>query len=46
MVDKMKETIWNMMSEKAVSLAMIYDLEGKILWKKGSRKVPYFAEWL
>ena len=36
----MKESIWNMMSEKAVSLAMIYDLKVISSEKKEDHKRP------
>lgn len=35
MFEVIKEKIWNMLKEKEISLAMIYDREGKILWHKG-----------
>lgn len=35
MIEMIKEKIWNLLKEKKISLAMIYDREGKILWHKG-----------
>lgn len=35
MFEVIKDKIWNLLREKEVSLAMIYDREGKILWHKG-----------
>ncbi len=35
MFEVIKDKIWNLLKEKEVSLAMIYDKEGKILWHKG-----------
>lgn len=35
MFEVIKEKIWNLLKEKEVSLAMIYDEDGKILWHKG-----------
>ncbi len=35
MFEVIKEKIWNLLKEKEISLAMIYDKEGKILWHKG-----------
>jgi transcriptional regulator with PAS, ATPase and Fis domain len=38
MIEVIKNKIWNILKEKEISLAMIYDKQGKILWHKG-RKV-------
>jgi transcriptional regulator with GAF, ATPase, and Fis domain len=35
MIEMIKEKIWNLLKEKEISLAMIYDREGTILWHKG-----------
>jgi DNA-binding NtrC family response regulator len=35
MIGMIKERIWNLLKEKEISLAMIYDKDGKILWHKG-----------
>lgn len=35
MLEILKKKIWNLLKEKQVSLAMIYDLSGNILWKRG-----------
>ncbi|UCH92943.1 MAG: sigma-54-dependent Fis family transcriptional regulator [Candidatus Aminicenantes bacterium] len=35
MIEVIKNKIWNLLKEKEISLAMIYDREGKILWHKG-----------
>lgn len=35
MFEVIKDKIWNLLKEKEVSLAMLYDKEGKILWHKG-----------
>jgi transcriptional regulator with PAS, ATPase and Fis domain len=35
MFEVIKDKIWNLLKEKEISLAMIYDKEGKILWHKG-----------
>ncbi len=35
MIEVIKNKIWNILKEKEISLAMIYDKEGKILWHKG-----------
>ena len=35
MIEIVKNKIWEMLKEKEVSLAMVYDREGKILWHKG-----------
>lgn len=35
MFEVIKEKIWNLLKEKEISLAMIYDEDGKILWHKG-----------
>ena len=37
MIEMIKNKIWNLLKEKEISLAMIYDHEGKILWHKGRR---------
>lgn len=37
MIEAIKNKIWNILKEKEISLAMIYDKEGKILWHKGRR---------
>ena len=35
MIEIVKERIWELLQRKDVSLAMIYDREGNILWHKG-----------
>jgi len=35
MFEVIKEKIWNLLKEKEISLAMIYDEKGKILWHRG-----------
>lgn len=35
MIEVLKNKIWNLLKEKEISLAMIYDKQGKILWHKG-----------
>lgn len=35
MFEIIKEKIWNLLKEKEISLAMIYDENGKILWHRG-----------
>jgi transcriptional regulator with PAS, ATPase and Fis domain len=35
MIEVIKDKIWNLLKEKEISLAMIYDRDGKILWHKG-----------
>ena len=35
MIDIVKNKIWDVLKEKEISLAMIYDRSGKILWHKG-----------
>ncbi|MFC2155646.1 sigma 54-interacting transcriptional regulator [Acidobacteriota bacterium] len=35
MFEVIKEKTWNLLKEKEISLAMIYDKEGNILWHKG-----------
>jgi transcriptional regulator with PAS, ATPase and Fis domain len=35
MFEIIKDKIWNLLKEKEISLAMIYDKEGEILWHKG-----------
>jgi transcriptional regulator with PAS, ATPase and Fis domain len=35
MIEIIKAKIWEILKEKAVSLAMVYDREGRILWHKG-----------
>lgn len=35
MIETIKTKIWEILKEKAVSLAMVYDREGRILWHKG-----------
>ncbi len=35
MIDKIKSQIWELMKEKQISLAMIYNAKGKILWHRG-----------
>jgi transcriptional regulator with PAS, ATPase and Fis domain len=35
MIDIIKNKIWNLLKEKEVSLVMIYDIQGNILWHKG-----------
>jgi transcriptional regulator with PAS, ATPase and Fis domain len=37
MIDVIKTKIWEILKEKAVSLAMVYDREGRILWHKGRK---------
>jgi len=35
MFELIKDKIWDMLKEKEISLAMIYDQQGKILWHNG-----------
>jgi transcriptional regulator with PAS, ATPase and Fis domain len=35
MIEIIKKNIWNLLKKKDVSLAMIYDIKGNILWHKG-----------
>jgi transcriptional regulator with PAS, ATPase and Fis domain len=35
MIEVIKNKIWSLLKEKEISLAMIYDREGEILWHKG-----------
>jgi transcriptional regulator with PAS, ATPase and Fis domain len=35
MIEIIKAKIWEILKEKAVSLAMVYDRDGRILWHKG-----------
>ncbi|MCP5052141.1 MAG: sigma-54-dependent Fis family transcriptional regulator [bacterium] len=35
MIEVIKNKIWNLLKEKEVSLVMIYDINGNILWHKG-----------
>ncbi|MCK4764980.1 MAG: sigma-54-dependent Fis family transcriptional regulator [Candidatus Aminicenantes bacterium] len=35
MIESIKNKLWNILKKKKVSLAMIYDREGEILWHKG-----------
>jgi hypothetical protein len=35
MIEMIKDKIRNLLKEKEISLAMIYDKDGKILWHKG-----------
>jgi hypothetical protein len=35
MIEMVKDKIWDLLKEKKISLAMIYDKEGKILCHKG-----------
>lgn len=35
MIESIKSMIWGVLKEKDVSLAMIYDCEGRVLWSKG-----------
>lgn len=37
MIDSIKTQLWDLLKKKQVSLVMIYDKEGKILWQKGRR---------
>ncbi len=37
MLEMIKNKIWNILKQNEVSLAMIYDREGQILWHKGRR---------
>ncbi|MFC2155094.1 sigma 54-interacting transcriptional regulator [Acidobacteriota bacterium] len=37
MIETIKEKIWEILKKKGISLAMIYDCEGKILWHKGRK---------
>jgi DNA-binding NtrC family response regulator len=37
MFELIKDKIWDMLKEKEISLAMIYDKNGKILWHKGRK---------
>jgi transcriptional regulator with PAS, ATPase and Fis domain len=39
MVEVIKDKIWSLLKDKDISLAMIYDKEGKILWHKGRNVV-------
>jgi transcriptional regulator with AAA-type ATPase domain len=39
MFEVIKDKIWDMLKEKDISLAMIYDKEGNILWHKGRNVV-------
>ncbi|MCK5056780.1 MAG: sigma 54-interacting transcriptional regulator, partial [Candidatus Aminicenantes bacterium] len=39
MIDSIKSKIWALLEQKEVSLAMIYDRNGDILWHKGRRIV-------
>ncbi len=35
MIEAIKNKLWNVLCEKDVSLAMVYDREGRILWHRG-----------
>jgi DNA-binding NtrC family response regulator len=35
MIESIKNKIWDILKEKEVSLAMLYDCEGRILWHRG-----------
>lgn len=35
MIESIKKKIWDLLKDKEVSLAMLYDREGKILWHRG-----------
>ena len=37
MIESIKNKIWNLLEEKEVSLAMLYNREGEILWHRGRR---------
>ena len=37
MIDNIKAQLWDLLKEKDVSLVMIYDKDGKILWHKGRK---------
>ena len=37
MFEVIKDKIWNLLKEKEISLAMIYDNDGKILWQRGRK---------
>ncbi len=37
MIESIKNRIWDMLKEKDVSLAMLYDKEGNILWQRGRK---------
>ncbi|UCH93864.1 MAG: hypothetical protein JSV88_26855, partial [Candidatus Aminicenantes bacterium] len=37
MFEVIKDKIWNLLKEKDISLAMIYDEKGKILWHRGRK---------
>jgi hypothetical protein len=35
MIESLKTKLWNLLKEKAVSLAMLYNKQGEILWHRG-----------
>jgi transcriptional regulator with PAS, ATPase and Fis domain len=37
MIESIKTKLWDLLKEKQVSLAMLYDREGRILWHKGRK---------
>ncbi|MCK5055525.1 MAG: sigma-54-dependent Fis family transcriptional regulator [Candidatus Aminicenantes bacterium] len=37
MIESIKARLWNLLKEKEVSLAMLYDKEGRILWHRGRK---------
>lgn len=37
MIESIKNRIWDALKEKSVSLAMLYDSDGKILWHRGRK---------
>lgn len=37
MIESIKAKLWDLLKEKQVSLAMLYDREGRILWHKGRK---------
>ncbi|MCP4152897.1 MAG: sigma-54-dependent Fis family transcriptional regulator [bacterium] len=37
MLELIKDRIWNILSKKEVSLVMIYDMDGNILWHRGRK---------
>ena len=37
MIESIKTRLWNLLKEKEVSLAMLYDKDGRILWHRGRK---------
>ena len=37
MIESIKTKLWELLKEKEVSLAMLYNIKGEILWHKGRR---------